>query len=52
MSSYVIATPEALALASGDLAGIQEAIREAAASAAPSTTRIAAAAADEVSAAI
>ncbi|MHA7653634.1 PE domain-containing protein [Mycobacterium sp. ML4] len=52
MSSYVIAAPEALALASGDLAGIREAIEGAAAAAAPSTTGIAAAAADEVSAAI
>lgn len=52
MSSYVIAAPEALALASGDLAGIREAIEKAAAAAAPSTTGISAAAADEVSAAI
>ncbi|AYE94521.1 PE family protein [Mycobacterium paragordonae] len=52
MSSYVIAAPEALALASGQLTSIREAIEGAAATAAPSTTGIAAAAADEVSAAI
>ena len=52
MSSYVIAAPEALAAASEDLTGIQEAIREATAAAAPSTTGIVAAAGDEVSAAI
>ncbi|MEG7364430.1 PE family protein, partial [Pseudomonas citronellolis] len=52
MSSYVIAAPEAFALASGELTSIREAIEGAAAAAAPSTTGIAAAAADEVSAAI
>ncbi|RUP06483.1 MAG: PE family protein [Mycobacterium sp.] len=52
MSSYVIAVPEAFALASGELTGIRAAIEDAAAAAAPSTTGIAAAAADEVSAAI
>jgi hypothetical protein len=51
MSPNVIAAPEALALASGDLTGIREAISAATAAAAPSTTGIAAAAADEVSAA-
>ncbi|MBY0388712.1 MAG: PE family protein [Mycobacterium pseudokansasii] len=52
MSSYVIAAPEAVAVASGDLTGIGEAIKGAAAAAAPLTTRIVAAAGDEVSAAI
>ena len=52
MSSYVIAAPQALAAAAGDLTGIREAIRAATAVAAPSTTGIAAAAGDEVSAAI
>ncbi len=52
MSSYVIAAPEALAAASADLTGIGEAIKGAAAAAAPSTTGILAAAGDEVSAAI
>ena len=52
MSSILIAAPEALALASVDLTGIGEAIRAARASAAPATTVIAPAAADEVSAAI
>lgn len=52
MSSYVIAAPELIAVASGDLTGIGEAINGTAAAAAPSTTRIVAAAADEVSAAI
>ncbi|MGO9154050.1 PE family protein [Mycobacterium sp.] len=52
MSSYMIAAPEALAVASGDLTGIEEAINEATAAAAPSTTGIVAAAGDEVSAAI
>lgn len=52
MSSYVIAAPEALAVASADLTGIGEALRGAAATAAPSTTRVVAAAADEVSLAI
>ncbi len=35
MSPYVIATPEVLAAASSDLAGIREAIRAATAAAAP-----------------
>lgn len=52
MSSYVIAAPEALAMASGELTKIKEAIRGAAAAAGPSTTNIASAAADEVSAAV
>ena len=52
MSSFLIAAPEALAAASSDLSGIGEAIRAARASAAPATTGIAPAAADEVSAAI
>jgi hypothetical protein len=52
MSSYVIAAPEALAEASGDLTEIGEAIRAATGAAAPSTTGIVAAAGDEVSAAI
>lgn len=52
MSSHVIAAPEAIALASTDLTGIGEAIKGAAATAAPSTTGIVAAAADEVSRAI
>ena len=52
MSSYVLAVPEAVAAASGELAGIGEAIRGAAAAAAPPTTGIVAAAEDEVSAAI
>ena len=52
MSSYVIAAPEAFAAVSGDLTGIGEAIKGAAAEAAPSTTGIVAAAGDEVSAAI
>ena len=52
MSSFLIAAPEALAAASADLSGIGEAIRAARASAAPATTVIAPAAADEVSAAI
>ena len=52
MSSQVIAVPDAIAVASGELAGIGEAIRDAATAAAPSTTGIVAAAEDEVSAAI
>jgi hypothetical protein len=52
MSSYVIAVPEAIAAVSGDLTGIEEAVKGASAAAAPSTTGIAAAAADEVSTAI
>jgi hypothetical protein len=52
MSSYVIAEPEAVALASEDLTGIGETIKGATAAAAPSTTELVAAAQDEVSAAI
>jgi hypothetical protein len=52
MSSFLIAAPEAFATASGDLAGIREAIKQASTAAAPSTTGIGAAAADEVSTAI
>ena len=52
MSSYLIAAPEALASASADLSGIGEAIREATAAAAPSTTGIVPPALDEVSAAV
>jgi PE family len=52
MSTFLIAAPQGLAAASADLSGIGEAIREATASAAPATTGIAAAAADEVSGAI
>lgn len=50
--SYVIATPEALVAASAELTGLGEAIKGAVAAAAPSTTGIVTAAADEVSAAI
>jgi len=52
MSTFLIAAPEALAAAAADLSGIGEAVRKATASWAPSTTSVAAAAADEVSAAI
>ena len=52
MSSFVFATPEALAQASGELAGIGEAIHGANVAAAQSTTGMVAAAEDEVSAAI
>jgi hypothetical protein len=52
MSSYVNAVPEAFAAVSGDLTGIEEAIKGASAEAAPSTRGIVAAAGDEVSAAI
>ncbi|MGB9225365.1 PE domain-containing protein, partial [Mycobacterium sp.] len=52
MSAYVIAAPDALAAASADLTGLGEAIREANAAAAASTTSVLAAGADEVSAAI
>ncbi|MCV6969477.1 PE family protein, partial [Mycobacterium bohemicum] len=52
MSTSLFAAPEALAAASADLSGIGEAISQATASWAPATTDIAAAAADEVSAAI
>ena len=52
MTTFLVAAPQTLAAASADLSGIGEAIRAATASAAPSTTGIAAAAADEVSEAI
>lgn len=48
----LIAAPEALAAAAGELTGIGNALREAAAAAAPLTTDVLAAAGDEVSAAI
>ncbi len=50
--SYVIATPEVLAAGASDLAGIGQAIVAAASAAMPSTTSLAPAAQDEVSAAI
>lgn len=50
--SFVIAGPQMLATASSDLTGIGSAIREADATAAPSTTSVVAAAHDEFSAAI
>jgi hypothetical protein len=52
MSSFLIAVPEALASASADLSGIGEAIRQATAVAAPSTTGIVPPALDDVSQAI
>src|SRR5947209_9722608 len=52
MSSFLNVAPEVLASASADLNGIGEAIRDAAASAGPTTTAIAAPALDEVSAAV
>ena len=52
MSTFLIAATDVLAAASADLSGIGEAVRDAGASAAPATTGIAPAAADEVSAAI
>ncbi len=52
MASYVVASPEALVLASGDLTGIGDAIAEATAGAAPSTAGLVAAANDEVSRAV
>ncbi|MDT5348880.1 MAG: hypothetical protein QOH91_2167 [Mycobacterium sp.] len=52
MSTFLIAQPEALAAATEDLNGIGEAIRGAAAAAAPSTTGIVPAGADAVSGAI
>lgn len=52
MSTFVIASPDALASASQDLNGIESAIRAAQAAAAPPTTSVVAAAEDEVSAAI
>ena len=50
--SYVIAAPDMLAAAATDLAGIGSSLSEANTAAAASTTRVIAAAADEVSAAI
>jgi hypothetical protein len=50
--SFVIASPDVLASASSDLAGIGSAIKEATSAAAPSTTSVVAAAEDEVSAAV
>ena len=50
--SYVIAAPDMLASAATDLAGIGSSLSEANAAATASTTRVIAAAADEVSAAI
>ncbi len=52
MSTFLIAATDVLAAASADLSGIGEAVRDAGASAAPATTWIAPAAADEVSAAV
>jgi len=52
MSSFVIASPDVLASASRDLGGIGSAIRAANVAAAPSTTSVVAAAADEVSASV
>jgi PE family len=52
MSTFVIATPDALATASTDLTGIESAIWAARAAAAGSTPQLAAAARDEVSTAI
>ena len=52
VSSHLNAAPEALASASAGLSGVGEAIKEATSVAAPSTTSIVPAAADEVSAAI
>ncbi len=52
MPSYVIAATEAFGVVSGDLTGVEEAIKGATAAATPSTTGIVAAAEDEVSAAI
>ncbi|MCV7089262.1 PE family protein [Mycobacterium interjectum] len=52
MSPYVIATPDLLAAASSDLAGIRETISAAAAEAAPATTWLVPAAQDEISQAI
>jgi triacylglycerol lipase len=50
--SYVIAAPEAIAVASSDLSGIGEALRAATGGAGPLTTEIVVAGRDEVSAAI
>ena len=50
--SFVIATPETMAAAAADLAGIESALSAAHAAAATSTTQVLAAGADEVSAAI
>ncbi|BBX96248.1 hypothetical protein MLAC_15420 [Mycobacterium lacus] len=50
--SFVIAEPETVAAAAGDLAGIRSALTTAAAAAATPTIEVLPAAADEVSAAI
>jgi len=50
--AYVLVAPEVMAAAAGNLAGIGSAIRQANAVAAASTTQVAVAASDEVSAAI
>lgn len=50
MSAYVIAAPEAVAAAAADLTGIRAVVGSAAATAAPATTGVVAAAGDEVSA--
>ncbi|OBI74476.1 PE family protein [Mycobacterium asiaticum] len=52
MSSFVIIAPEILSTASADLRGIGSAVRAANAAASIATTQIAAAGADEVSAAL
>ena len=52
MSAYLVASPEALAMASADLNGIGEAIKQATSLAAPSTTSVLTAAEDEISVAI
>ncbi|OQZ89980.1 hypothetical protein BST11_14795 [Mycobacterium alsense] len=52
MASFVIATPEMMAAAAGNLTGIGSAVRAANLAAAGSTTQVLAAAQDEVSAAI
>jgi hypothetical protein len=52
LSNLLTAAPEALAAASADLSGIGDAIRRATTAAAPASTDIEAAAADDVSRAI
>jgi len=52
MSSFIFATPEALAQAAGELSGIAETLHGATAAATPSATGVVAAAGDEVSTAI
>ncbi|WP_142281460.1 PE family protein, partial [Mycobacterium palustre] len=52
MSSYVIAAPEALAAVSAELASIGSAVGSASVAAGPAITQVAAAAGDEVSAAV